>query len=876
MKTLINFLFIVALWMWVSVGAKAQCVFGINPLSVDICEGDSIELTALTSMNAGCDTVLYDYLWSTGETSKTITVAPAVTTTAYSLTVTYVYQNNTIVDENSNEVNVTEYIGSISGFAFGPFCNSEVSATLTGHSPTGGEFSSPDIPITSGGTINPIGLNPGMYTVNYTYDNGVCGNVFATTEIEITAGDAISFPNPGPLCVDDPPVSLTAMPPGGSYCINGQPIMGNILDPSDYPNGGLINVTYKITQPCVSEATIPVEIISPSNVSIDADCNMNFCTNESQCPLTGTPSGGVFSGDGVVEISPGNYVFDPSSVSQGTYNINYQVTIGGCVSMAQPLSVQVFNAPVISISPINDSNELCLNGNSEPLIATLSGNPTPLSGVIFKRDGVPIGNEFNPDMVGTFSLTAEYTDSNGCVDNAATTVTVRDAPVITVVANDSIFCEGGNFAFTASSPDPINENTWAWTGPAGFTSDASNNTISGITLNQAGIYNVMVQGNGDCPGNANVSVDVFEAVNVTISAPTTACEGDNITLMANAPVGPGSRTHQWEQSTDGTTWTNIVGNTGAIQRTVQETTTYRVTIDYPDAIDEANCGPITSPPFNVNIVQTPEPSIASIDDIYCPNGVSYFFNNTPRDGSFHKWSSPDSSVLTLDTIQDNLYRVQWSNVLGASYTIDVTETVGDIQTSNCMGSASTVINLSEELAPSLAEILYSPLNNTLFYNDSISRCYQWGYFDGEIGTSVELEGEIYQSYVAGDLYDTTLVYWCRAQFNCDDICSTTALFLREAQDNGNPPEETPEQFVLYPNPNNGSFRLEANRLLENSPYEIRITNVLGQVVRQETVTTAGDELDVQIDINNSAGVYYMSLYREGKLKQVIPFVVLQR
>ena len=345
-------------------------------------------------------------------------------------------------------------------------------------------------------------------------------------------------------------------------------------------------------------------------------------------------------------------------------------------------------------------------------------------------------------------------------------------------------------------------------------------------------------------------------------------------ISATHPLGPGGATYLWEENTTGT-WNTLPNSGVGITRVINETTKYRVTINYPNVSGASNCGPVTSPEFTVSIEDKPDPTIVSADTIHCPNGVSYFFNDTPRNGSSHEWSVQDP--LVSEAILDNVFSVQWPDTPNASYTIEVTETVGELF-ANCNGTSSTTVTLSSgNSAPVPAEIFFSPINNTLIYNDSTINCYQWGYFDREIAGSVELEGEIYQSYVAGDLYDTTRVYWCRAQFDCDDICSTTALFKLVTQNEDNTPEEeSPEQFVLYPNPNDGSFRLEANRLLENSPYQIRITNVLGQVVRQETVTTTGDELDIQIDINNSAGVYYMSLYREGKLKKVIPFVVLQR
>jgi hypothetical protein len=69
-----------------------------------------------------------------------------------------------------------------------------------------------------------------------------------------------------------------------------------------------------------------------------------FCEGEPCVNLTATPAGGVFSGTGVV----GNQ-FCPNVAGQGNFNLNYNVTVGGCPFSAT-LPVVVNNAP--SLPPI--------------------------------------------------------------------------------------------------------------------------------------------------------------------------------------------------------------------------------------------------------------------------------------------------------------------------------------------------------------------------------------------------------------------------------------------------------------------------------------------------------------------------------------------
>ncbi len=67
-----------------------------------------------------------------------------------------------------------------------------------------------------------------------------------------------------------------------------------------------------------------------------------FCQGSPCVTLTGTPSGGVFSGPGVV----GNQ-FCPTTSGTGTFNITYTVTQGGCTFTATT-SVTVSPNPVLS------------------------------------------------------------------------------------------------------------------------------------------------------------------------------------------------------------------------------------------------------------------------------------------------------------------------------------------------------------------------------------------------------------------------------------------------------------------------------------------------------------------------------------------------
>lgn len=136
-----------------------------------------------------------------------------------------------------------------------------------------------------------------------------------------------------------------------------------------------------------------------------------MCSNGTSVTLTGgLPTGGNYSGTGV---SGGT--FDPSTVGAGSTDVTYTfVDVNGCLNTAtEPILVN--QAPTVTFDAIPDQ---CAFNPDYTLVSTPSGGTYSGPGVT--------GNIFSPSTagVGTHTITYDYTDPNGCSDQAFQTVLV--------------------------------------------------------------------------------------------------------------------------------------------------------------------------------------------------------------------------------------------------------------------------------------------------------------------------------------------------------------------------------------------------------------------------------------------------------------------
>ena len=410
------------------------------------------------------------------------TFNPATGAGTYTINYSYTAANSC---SNTASTSITvSSIPSVNAGTYSAVCTNSSAITLSG-TPAGGTFSGTGV---TGNSFNPA-VGAGTYTINYVYSNGSCSNSASTT-IVVNAGPTVNAGSYSPTCTNSGTVALSGTPAGGTF--SGTGVSGSTFNPS--VGAGTYTITYTYNNgTCSSSASTTIDVYSAP--AANAGTYNAVCTNSASVALTGSPTGGTFTGTGVTGNS-----FNPA-VGAGTYTINYSYTnANGCVSSASTI-ISVNTPPTVSAGTYA---AVCDNGG----LVTLSGTP---AGGTFSGTGVT-GNSFNPATgAGTYTITYSYS-SGGCSNSASTTITVQSCGCTSAPATpgaitaSTILCRSttGN---TASIVAVSGATSYIWTAPSGYTITAGQGSTSitfSLSSGAASSGTICVRASNAC-GNSNTS-----------------------------------------------------------------------------------------------------------------------------------------------------------------------------------------------------------------------------------------------------------------------------------------------------------------------------------------------------------------------------------
>jgi hypothetical protein len=210
------------------------------------------------------------------------------------------------------------------------------------------------------------------------------------------------------------------------------------------------------------------------------------------------------------------------------------------------------------------------------------------------------GNDFAVDDISFTPL---------CPVSSTVTLTVAPNPVPVATSNGPV-CSGENIELSATNGD-----TYAWSGPNGFTGTGSP-TINGVTTAADGPYTVTATTAAGCTGTATVNVMVGTVPTPSVDADTTLCEGASLTLTAG-----GGSAYAWSNG----------ATTAVITVTPNTTTTYVVTISDPSGCSITDTVVVTVIPagtISVSTIPVAETCNAAADGAInlTTNAVSFIWN----------------------------------------------------------------------------------------------------------------------------------------------------------------------------------------------------------------------------------------------------------
>ena len=432
-------------------------------------------------------------------------------------------------------------------------------------------------------------------------------------------------------------------------------------------------------------------------------------------------------------------------------------------------------------------------------------------------------------MAGTYRVV--ITDDNDITAEATYLLEEPDALSIVLTVTSEVSCaSGADGAIDALVQGGTGSYTYSWS------NGANTEDISGLGV---GNYSLTVTDSNDCSVTESIEVTQPGGMEITSSVLPPACQsGSDGSISLTVSAGNPPYTYLW--------------NTGATTATIDNLSAgnYQVTVT-----DDAGCL------SGLNFTLTdPDPLILDLgDDRVLCSGQSYMIDATIDDtGATYQWVSDtgfSSSSPVVELTEAGTYTLTITNSNGckAEDTLSITTTDEVISadflipTQAFRNESIVMVDVSEPVPERIEWILPEQANIVTNNNDyaEVSFADEGVYTIGMIAyrgsCQAMLTKEITvlpQSYQGSD--DTT-----------------NMAFI--------------QKFIVYPNPNNGVFKVEV-ALSEKAPVSLKIINLVSNAITD--VKTGRDQLEYVFDYNiNTAIGAYMLILETPKGSQVRKMIV---
>jgi len=496
---------------------------------------DSLLITVkpVPIVNAGADTsvcldvspfILYGYPaggnWTgNGIINSTGLFSPVVAGSGISI-VTYTYTDNStecvIFDTKNINVNPLPVVEAGSNITL---CNQPIGYNLTGYSPPGGIWSGMNV--NANGVFTPNGI--GTFTLTYSFTNPQtqCSNSDSII-VNVVEPSLANAGNDTSVCINSSVIPLFGIPSGGVW--SGLHVSNGEFTPSE---AGNFVLTYSwgngtcFTQDAKTITVMQLPVVNAGN-------DIAICIDIPPFQLQGIPTGGIWSGNGIIDSITGLY--NPGIAGPGISNITYVVTdtLTNCSNFD---NIQIN----VNLLPLVNAPDTTFCNQSFP--QQLIGNP---QGGIWTGNNVTSSGIYTPNGIGQFFIYYSFTDNHSC--------TAIDTMTITVVNPDTSISAGTDRTLCA------NESLWLTGTPPGGTWSGNNVNVNGFFDPVApGDYTLVYSnGIGSCLTMDSIIIHVLSVPTSNFQA-STECLGDT-TLFQDNSLGGGVPIVAWYWDFDDNTF----------------------------------------------------------------------------------------------------------------------------------------------------------------------------------------------------------------------------------------------------------------------------------------------------------------------------------
>ncbi|MEZ4845389.1 MAG: PKD domain-containing protein [Bacteroidia bacterium] len=755
-------------------------------------------VTTFTNLSGGASS----YSWNFGNGSTSTSVNP-----------TYTYAS------------AGTYTVSLTGIGAGG-CNSVVSKTVTIYSNPTADFSTANVCVGNTATFSNNSSSGSYYwdfndgaastatNPSHAYTNAGTYNVTLT----VTNSNGCIASTGKSIVVYDAPIAMFA---GISGCSGSNLTFSNT-------SSGATTYTWNFGDGGTSTSANPSHTYSAAGnyvVSLTAK-NANGCSNTYQQTviISGTPTANftannaclgsavTFTNTSVGGSSNWNFgdgtssgQFSPmhSYAAVGNYTVNLTVTSAqGCTSSTSKM-VSVNPNPVASFT----ATALCTGPT-----ATFTDNSTISSGSIASSNFEYGDGNSGTSNTHTYATAGTYgqvrltvTSDKGCVSSTLRSVTVADAPSVSISAND--VCLGNSITFGTTT----NSGVKSWSFGDGNTSGALTPTH---IYSSAGTYNVSVtvENKVGCTAMAATTVRVF-ALPVANFSTTGGCQNTDISFTNTSN---GAAVSYWNFGDGGTSTlqnpTHNYANSGS------------KVVSLSIASTEGCTNEITK---TINVLQSPMASF--IVGNVCEGDVTQFTNSS-RNATSASWSFGDGNTAT-------------SNNATHAYATQGTYRVILIA-SNGTCSDTSDRNVTINPLPNSGFTFKTAGRDVNFTPNIAGATYNWNFGDGATSTH---QNPSHHYNVNNQSFNVCLKVvdnlGC-ASTSCNQV--KISLLGVDKIENG---------IQIYPNPNNGKFVVNVGQ--KNGDISFNIYDTKGALIKSsDDINTSTFEVELG---ETAEGLYFIEI-----------------
>lgn len=529
------------------------------------------------TFDAGNDSMTLSYLWSTGDTTRAISV----------------------VDSNAYVIRVTDSMGCINRDTVNLFvnvakpelgnnrniCENDTVTLVASNSDTYTWYS------LSGFTTNPLPPSLGTGQTYFTtitqsvgfvvkgvqtYQGVTCEG-FDTVRITMNPLPEIFLSPQGPHCEDVGLINLATYvqyptltngtwrsEPNGTYVTSNQ-FDANLSGPSPLGSSGH-RVVYRVTdnKGCSNEAATFVDVVRKPVVSVKdlvvcGDAGLVAMNSLLNTPLPAAQIGNTFSwksannntvvNNNIIKTNPLDQKLNINNLPQGqTYPIVYSFTNNTTTCSNTDTSYVTVNTV-----PNTDAGLLTPKCWNDGLVDLSTANPSPAGGTWSAiTPGINVVNGiFNPTSVSAaqhnpqnyYWFRYSYTSTEGCRKDDSVQMLIKGIPLITITPLDGI-CEDSNAVSLVDNANPKGA-TGIWSG-TGVTSNNFDPAAAGPGSHRLDyVYTDPVS---QCSNTGNFNIIVQAKPEIIFTTPTASCAGEPFKLDVNLVNASGI---EWGRTGDG-------------------------------------------------------------------------------------------------------------------------------------------------------------------------------------------------------------------------------------------------------------------------------------------------------------------------------------